>query len=90
MTIQGLLTSLHVIPGRDDTCVVAVHSNVFGGQFNCSPLKVTLDGATPKGIAEVAAFVSSRNCVAVVREIDNTQAGVGVRPCEGVDLVTME
>lgn len=90
MTITGNLVSLHVLAGRSDLIVLAVHANLMGGQFSCDPLTVSIDGHMPGTVGQIASAVAGRNWTAKLIGVDDSQGGIGVRPCESVELTTKE
>jgi hypothetical protein len=88
--ITGNLTSVHAIPGRGDLVVLAVSAGAFGGTFNTTADKVTLDGQAAATVADVVNFVAFRSHVAARLHDVSEDGSLGMREVGGIELVEVE
>jgi hypothetical protein len=88
--ITGNLSSVHAITGRDDLVVLAVSAGAFGGTFNTTAGKVTLDGNAATTVADVVNFVVFRSHVAARLHDVSEDGSLGMREVGSVELVQVE
>jgi hypothetical protein len=88
--ITGNLNTVHAITGRDDLVVLAVSAGAFGGTFNTTAGKVTLDGKAATTVADVVNFIAFRSHIAAKLHDVSEDGALGMREVGRVELVQVE